>query len=700
MKHYLLLLLLVLSGLVCASNQKVVHLSEIHSSQHLAKYSIILEDKKSELRFQDVSTNLDIYFDNEHNNELISPDSDIPYMDFTRSSFWMKLEIENDQAIAKSFLIELARPLSNQIELYTLDEQGQLIQHQKSGDDLNFEDRPINYRKFIFPVEFAPNSKTTLLVRAQSDGEILKLPVKFWDTYELKAFISKENFFLGAYYGFIILVVILFAFFGFALRQKIYFFFVSYVFVMGLFQFSLDGFAYRYLWPNSPYLGNHSILTFAAIAMLSLMAYANQFLGFYKKKDWFWTTYKIFAYLVIACLITSLTTGFLYSITYPILNGLSFIITTFFFIGIYRYYQSGKQHEVSITVAFMFLWLGAIFFIVSNVNIIESEFLATNALKIASALEITFLSISLAQRYRQTQDLKLKAEKDSVERLEQINQLKSEQTELLEKQVQERTQEIVKQKDKLASQNEDIIQSITYAKRLQSAILPSKKLLESQFRDVKVFFQPKDIVSGDFYWVEFTKKYVFFAVADCTGHGVPGAMVSVVGHNALNRCINEIKLTDTGEVLDTLTDLVEYTFSQKGNTVSDGMDIALCRWDYKNELMYSGAYNPLLIIKNGELQEIKANRQPVGKFIKREPFKTNLIEVESGMAIYLFSDGYIDQFGGKEGKKLKSKAFKQILLQANQLGSDHFEAHLGQEFISWKGEEEQIDDICVMQVKF
>ncbi|MBL4709309.1 MAG: SpoIIE family protein phosphatase [Flavobacteriales bacterium] len=669
-------------------------------SEHMIKKALILEDENSEFQINDFLLETSPFSLQEYQSKIIQPKSDIPYMDFTTSSFWIKLEVENIENSDRIISIELARPLTNQVELFVLNHENEITEHFLSGDDYKFDSRPYQYRKFIFPVQFPQNSKRTLLVRTKSDGEILKLTMKFWDKQNLTEFVSKENFFLGFYYGFIALVVILFTFFGIALKDKIYFFFVSYVFIMGMFQLSLDGFSFEYLWPNSIYWANHSILVFAAISMLSLLAYANQFLEFYEEKKWFINTYRFFFSIVFLCLITSFSTGNLYEWSYPILNGVSFIITTFFFVGIYLKYKSGHKPGIEITFAFAFLWMGAIFFILSNVNIIESEFLASNSLKLASAVEIAFLSISLASRYRLTQDQKLEAERKSVERLEQINQLQNNQTETLEREVKLRTQEIVQQKNILENQNKEIIQSITYAQRLQEAILPSKKLMEALFVENAIFFRPKDIVSGDFYWLELTEAYVYFAVADCTGHGVPGAMVSVVGYNALNRCINEMKLTEPGKILDRLTDLVEHTFSKDDNEVSDGMDICLCRWDYKNELKYSGAYNSLYVIKNGALEELKANRQPIGKFIKRESFNTQTIHVDNGDAIFLFTDGFIDQFGGKKGKKLKSTAFKNILQNAHKNKMDQFEETLESEFTAWKGKEEQIDDVCVMTVKF
>lgn len=692
-----LLLLFFLLIQICVG-QDYVKLSGVHLPDHLAQHSFIYEDKSSVLTVDDFINNQLIPVND--SVTFIDIQSEVPYMDFTTSTFWMVLKVENDELSFKQFNVELARALTNEVDLYVLNQDLEILSSYKSGDTREFKDRPIKYRKFIFPANFPPMSKRILLVRTKSDGEILKLPIKFWDRFTLTEFVSKENFFLGFYYGFIALVVILFAFFGVALRQKIYFYFVSYVFVMGLFQFSLDGFAYKYLWSSSPYLGSHSILIFAAISMLALLAYANKFLEFYKEKGWFMKTYKIFFGIVLVCTFTSMLEGVFYELTYPVLNGVSFLITTFFFIGIYLRYKSGHKPGIEITLAFAFLWVGAIFFILSNVNIIESDFLSANSLKLASGVEITFLSISLAARYRLTQNQKLEAEKNVVIQLEKMNQFKNEQTELLEKEVKLRTQEISDKSLILETQNKEIIQSITYAQRLQDAILPSDKLLEASFKESSIYFRPKDIVSGDFYWLEATNKYVFFAVADCTGHGVPGAMVSVVGHNSLNRCINEIKLTEPGKILDTLTTLVEHTFSKKDKAVSDGMDIALCRWDYKQELLYAGAFNNLYHFRNGDLTELPANRQPIGKFIKREPFITQKIDIEQGDSICLFTDGYMDQFGGEKGKKLKAVNFKKILFAAIELPINEFSPFLNRNFDEWKNKEEQIDDICIMRINF
>ncbi len=272
------------------------------------------------------------------------------------------------------------------------------------------------------------------------------------------------------------------------------------------------------------------------------------------------------------------------------------------------------------------------------------------------------------------------------------------------------------QKQELEEKNEEINDSIRYAKHLQQAILPSCSMIKKLFPQSFVLYKPKDIVSGDFYWKHSFDRMVYFAVADCTGHGVPGAMVSVVCANALNRVIKEYGIIEPGKVLDLVKDQVVDAFSQSDDGVSDGMDIALCCIDLEiNKLWYSGANNPLYRvsqIKNGGeipiksvsdtkriLYEYPATKKPIGKSNQAKSFETHEIKLEKGDCIYLFSDGFSDQFGGPYGKKYKSKPFKNFLLSISAKEMKDQKIELEDEINAWKGDLEQVDDICILGVK-
>jgi serine phosphatase RsbU (regulator of sigma subunit)/Tfp pilus assembly protein PilF len=257
---------------------------------------------------------------------------------------------------------------------------------------------------------------------------------------------------------------------------------------------------------------------------------------------------------------------------------------------------------------------------------------------------------------------------------------------------------ITKQRDLVEEKNKEITDSITYAKRIQNAILPSKKVVKEFLQDSFILYKPKDIVAGDFYWMESVGEKVLFAAADCTGHGVPGAMVSVVCNNGLNRSVREHGLTDPGEILDKTRAIVVAEFEKSEEEVQDGMDIALCSLE-GNKLHYAGAHNPLWIIRNGELIETKANKQPIGKFENPEPYTTHIIELEKGDTFYIFSDGYADQFGGEKGKKMKSENFKKLLLSVQKESMDAQLEIINKTFEDWRGDLEQLDDVCLIGVR-
>lgn len=296
-------------------------------------------------------------------------------------------------------------------------------------------------------------------------------------------------------------------------------------------------------------------------------------------------------------------------------------------------------------------------------------------------------------------------------------------SELLEQTVTERTAEVVEQKKEAEKQKEEaehqkeiveekqkeITDSITYAKRIQDAILPSDELIQHHLPNSFVMYRPKDIVAGDFYWLEpLSEDEVVFAAADCTGHGVPGAMVSVVCNNALNRTVREFGLSEPGKLLDKTRELVIEQFEQsanpntdaEGQTIKDGMDIAVCKLNKKEKIIqFAGANNPLWIIRNNELLETKGDKQPVGKFEPSNQFTNHEIKVNSGDTIYIFSDGYADQFGGEKGKKFKSSSLKKLLLSIHQLPLNQQLAALETNFDEWKGTFEQLDDVCVIGFK-
>lgn len=292
--------------------------------------------------------------------------------------------------------------------------------------------------------------------------------------------------------------------------------------------------------------------------------------------------------------------------------------------------------------------------------------------------------------------------------------------------IEDQSLELNKKNILLQEINKEILDSISYAKRIQNAILPSKKSIQKLLPEAFILYKPKDIVAGDFYWLESSSNLILIAAGDCTGHGVPGAMVSVVCNNGLNRSVREHKITDPAKILEKTREIVIQEFEKSDEQVQDGMDISLCAFspsDYS--LKWAGANNPIWIISKGQIKadqlisdagnlvtcnfvedenytfiEIKGDKQPIGKYANAAPFKTHNIQLQKGDLVYLPTDGFQDQFGGDKGKKFKASALKTLLgsIRNQPMNKQHeiLEATLE----DWRGNLEQVDDVCMVGIKF
>jgi serine phosphatase RsbU (regulator of sigma subunit)/HAMP domain-containing protein len=278
----------------------------------------------------------------------------------------------------------------------------------------------------------------------------------------------------------------------------------------------------------------------------------------------------------------------------------------------------------------------------------------------------------------------------------------------LEAKVIERTEEVVRQKEEIELQSrklevlyKHVTDSIRYAKRLQEAILPPMSIVHNLLPESFILYKPKDIVSGDFYWLNDKSGKVVIAAVDCTGHGVPGAFMSIVGNNMLNQIMREKPLTDAASILDELNIQAAKNINQnpEEGAVRDGMDLSLCVIDPVNKTIdYAGANNPIYIFRNKQFTEIKADKMPIGYLDDQQQrkFTNHRIEVEPGDTVYIFSDGYADQFGGPKGKKFMVNQFRNMLASIHHLPLSEQQDILDRTIENWRGGLEQVDDILVI----
>ncbi|MDR2040656.1 MAG: YfiR/HmsC family protein [Bacteroidales bacterium] len=289
------------------------------------------------------------------------------------------------------------------------------------------------------------------------------------------------------------------------------------------------------------------------------------------------------------------------------------------------------------------------------------------------------------------------------QRINRILQAKNEEIQKQNEEIKRQHQIVSEQRDKIAHQNKEITDSIIYARRIQSAVLPAKNMMRQYF-DMFIFYRPRDIVSGDFYWMSQKEDKLIIVAADCTGHGVPGAFMSMLGIAFLNEIVSNEVDVYANNILNRLRENIIKSLNQTGKSEfesKDGMDIALCVLDYPSmTLQYAGAYNPLIMIRNNELIEIKADKMPVAYFDHgKETFTNHLVPLIPGDCLYMFSDGYADQFGGPNEKKFSSRRLKNSLLEIQDKTIKEQEEYMAKEYDKWKGDNEQIDDVLLIGIK-
>ncbi len=335
-------------------------------------------------------------------------------------------------------------------------------------------------------------------------------------------------------------------------------------------------------------------------------------------------------------------------------------------------------------------------------DILAAEELQRQSLITKGAFGGLALMIALAFFIFRSYRIKQKTNLQLAEKNEQILE-RNEELKQKNEEIQAISEEMVRQRDIAIHARKEVMDSIQYAKRIQRAVLPSREMFAKTIPDYFIFFEPRDVVSGDFYWMKEVNNHLVIVAADCTGHGVPGAFMSLLGVAFLNKIVNE-NMLDSGKILDSLRDHIIEALHQTWNDTEakDGMDLSLVVVNLETkELQYSGAYNPLYQFRNGELHEIKADKMPISLHIKKaQPFSSHKLQLQKNDTIYMFSDGYADQFGGEAGRKFKYHRFKDLFKSAHDKPMSKQKEILLETYENWKGTNSQLDDILVIGLRF
>ena len=596
-------------------------------------------------------------------------------------TFIFKLFLEN--TTSKDLEFVLGTSWFDSITIYYINSEG-IVKNSKSG--LQFPSRykelsmgANSYLPFVLPP-----GKHDIILLAKHNKKIAYQYAPLPFTLYSKARFnnvkhhsdSSLNFFLGA----IIIMTLYNLALYFVVRKKFYLYYILNNFVIMLFVLALDGYIENHFFSNFKY-HEKLVLIIGNISFIFYMLFTKAILNF-KKWDPTWARRVNYGLVIWFCLLAFVFADM--ELIAVALGSIGVLIGyTIVIVSSIKGIRAGAARAKYFLIGNLCYYFGVIVSILQINDILHSTIFGLSSIEIievTTMIQLSLFSLTLGSTINYMRE---KLDKKEIEQQKQRQEAQRRYAELIEQKNQEleykvieRTQELRESALIIEQKNKDITNSITYARRIQRALLPAQELWNSAFSNHFVFYKPKDIVSGDFYWLNHSPELgtLFFAACDCTGHGVPGAMVSVIGVNNLNRCINEFKLSKPSDILNRLNLLFEESFemgSKDKGQINDGMDIGLCALNFtsgndsslpKAKLQFSGANNPLWIIRKSESSipkelisssamgydviELKPNKQPIGRFTDRKPFLNEEFDLYENDHLYLFTDGFADQFGG------------------------------------------------------
>lgn len=621
--------------------------------------------------------------------------SEVPNFGFFKGDVWFKAEIKN-KVKEKNLFLHLSNPNLDLVDCYLINEKKEQIYQGHFSDLQDFKNYTFKNRKPIFELNFNENSNSTLLLRVRNNGEQFHFNINFSEKSNFYIDDLNENYFLGIFIGLLIFSFLVNNYMYIMTKDKLSLFYSLYLLALIFLQLSLLGYGKSYIWKNSAYFANIANPLFASISVFFLIHFVRYYLHLNK---YFPKLNKLF-YVLSICVLINVVLALIpnessYQISMLFINGMTLILNIAILPIAFSIYRKGFKPAMLFFIAFFVLVLSVFAFVLKNFGILPSNFFTNFGFQIGSAVEVLLFSLGIIIRFKNVQQ-------DAIKSLEEINHLKQTANEELEQKVILRTKEINAQKIEIEEKNKEIVDSITYAKRIQGAILPYHEKTKLIFPSLSIFYQPKDIVSGDFYWIEEKningKTFAFMAAADCTGHGVPGAMMSVLCHSILNKVFDETTSFDAGLFLEKTDAYLKRELSRNQQNINDGMDISLLILDKSSNIIsFAGANNPLWQIKGNEIIEFEATRRAIGFGGHDENnFNTVSIENTEDSIFLLFTDGLVDQFGGEQGKKLRKKHLREWIVESNTNDTMALRNFIDSKFNQWKMNEAQTDDVTLL----
>lgn len=676
------------------------------NNQYTASYQFIdiLQDTSRRFSIADVSS--------PDFAERFKPNTEqLPRNIHTKSAYWIRYRVKNSADPSTKWLQEFYDSSIQKIFFYLPDSNGRYTEYVV-GNEFSFDKKKLPHKNFVFFLPDFAGKEITYYARIESDH--LNFMLSVIRSYERFSYYSlNEYYFLGIFYGLILMMAIYNFFIFFTTRDWTYLWYVLYVVSNALYSMSLDGTGFQYIWADLPEINPFvSSITLFLMVMFMLL-YTETFLSLRTLAPAF---YKILNFIIIFRIILFVAE---FSLVPDLKNTMFFdgAPLIFSYIAAILALRKGFVPARYFVVGVTLLFIG---FIVSNLTVnsifgisVPNNIFTVYCFNYGTVIQMMFLSFALADRIRVMKKEKDEAQFEIIRQLRENQEFKDNVNKELEQKVAERTGEVMHQKEEIEKQSrriaylyKEVTDSIETSKVIQQSILPSEKVIRLFLPNFFVLYKPKDIVSGDFYWFHVKNHKVYVAAVDCTGHGVAGAFMSLIGYNLLNQIMKEKSNDSAADILTKLNaDVIKSLHQDEAGALSrEGMDIALCVIDMsQKKIQFSGANNPLYHIRNKEITVFKADRNSIGiqRGGKVATFTNQEVEFQRGDSIYIFSDGYAGQIGGEDGnQKFMYPRFREQLINISDFPMEEQRSSLDRSIESWKKDQEQLDDILVMGFRF
>ncbi|MEN8227985.1 MAG: 7TM diverse intracellular signaling domain-containing protein [Bacteroidota bacterium] len=624
------------------------------------------------------------------------------------SCIWFRFYFVNHSTSQFSF--HLQRNEYSEFDEYTLFQQydNGMVDVRRSGNKIHPRDKDVNIGgSDDLRIHLPPNESDTLYLRVLLSEESVISDLTFTiSTHEsVLARDRSKRLIFGLFVG-IMMIMILYHIPLFVKgRENSYLFYILYILAFLLFFINKEG----YLYELTPSFTSAPLNTFLQeISLLFFLLFGRSYLDTRNTLQSWDTILLLAVWFTVGGLILSFSIVLLQGlgVNVPVfiqLGGLAIIIVSAIGCLFLAIVPAMILTRENFQPARYFLFANLFLILGIAINYALTDYpVGKHSQELGVTFQILTFSIGLSERINLLKKSKEVAQRRIIDQLRENAALKDKVNRELEDKVQERTFEIQAQKEHIEKQNKEIKYSFDYAKKIQNTVLPGNEVFETLFGEHFIFFKPRDIVSGDFYWISQNDHKIVLTAADCTGHGVPGSLMSMLGITMLHEIVNEKDYTHSEEILNQLRLSIARTLKQEGKIgeQKDGIDMALVIYDTKTrQLEFSGANNPIYIIRNGEMLEYKGNNMPVAYYEKMSDFTRYTLDMKQGDRVYMFTDGFPDQFGGPQGKKFKYRPFKDLLLEVSERPMEEQQRILSLIFDEWKGDLSQIDDVLVIGLR-